>query len=321
MNFFRFSLLSLFLSSISLAYAEEDMHLLLNKMNQTLEMSNYEGTFVFMHKGSVETMRIIHGYSSKGVKEKLVSLTGDAREVIRDKDVLTCIWPRDKIVVIETAKAQHGIPSSLPEDYSELTLNYQLTEVGNARVAGYDCTIVRFQPLDDFRYGHELCINPVHGMLLKSKTFDSNNEAIENMMFTSFRTRESTPDALFEPSVELKDYTWKTAKVELNGELQPDRAWKIKDLPPGFSIRSVSRRLMSASKKPVQHMVLTDGLASVSVFISKVEKPKQIYQGAHTKGVINAYARDLNEHQITVVGEVPEGTVKMIGTSIFYSGQ
>lgn len=321
MSLARFVLLTFFASSISTAFANEGIHQLLNKMNQTLEMSNYEGTFVFMHNGSVETMRIVHGYNSDGVKEKLVSLTGDAREVIRDQDVLTCIWPREKIVVIETARAQHGIPSSLPEDMLELASNYQLAEVGKARVAGYDCTIVRFKPLDEFRYGHELCVNPVYGMLLKTKTFDTNGKAIENMMFTSFRMLESTPDNLFEPSVELKDYTWKTASVELNGELQPDRAWKIKDLPPGFSLRSVTRRLMSASDKPVQHMVLTDGLASISVFISEVEKPRQNYQGAHTKGVINAYARDLNEHQITVVGEVPEGTVKMIGSSIFYSGQ
>ncbi len=308
-------------SGLTVAFAEDDVQQLLHKMNQTLEMGNYEGTFVFMSNGSVETMRIVHGYTPDGVKEKLVSLTGDAREVIRDQDVLTCIWPRDKLVVIETARGGHGLPSSLPDNLSELAFHYKLTEVGRARIAGYDCSIVRFEPLDEFRYGHELCVNAKHGMLLESKTFDATGKAIENMMFTSFRMRNSAPDKLFEPSMQLNDYTWKTASVELNGELQPDRAWKIKNLPPGFSLSSVTRRLMSASKTPVQHMVLTDGLASVSVFISKVGDSQQVYQGAHNKGVINAYARDLNQHQITVVGEVPEGTVKMIGSSIFYSDQ
>jgi sigma-E factor negative regulatory protein RseB len=139
------------------------------------------------------------------------------------------------------------------------------------------------------------------------------------MMFTSFRMRESAPEKLFQPSVHLNDYTWKTANVELEGERQPDQAWKIGQLPPGFSLQSVTSRLMSASKNPVQHMVLTDGLASVSVFISKVDDPEHMYKGAHKKGVINAYARDLNQHQITVVGEVPQGTVKMIGSSITYT--
>jgi len=304
---------------VSANATENNFQQLLGKMNQTLERGNYEGTFVFMHNGNVETMSIVHGYSNKGVREKLVSLTGDAREVIRDQDVLTCIWPREKLVVVETASATHGLPSSLPTNLNELAFHYKLTKVGQARIAGHDCTIIRFEPLDEHRYGHDLCIEVQDGMVLESKTFDIHGKTIENMMFTSFRMRDSAPETLFQPSVHLNDYTWKTAGVELNGELQPDQAWKIEDLPPGFSLQSVSRRLMSASNNPVQHMVLTDGLASVSVFISKVDDPEHMYKGAHKQGVINAYARDLNQHQITVVGEVPQGTVKMIGSSIIYT--
>ncbi len=319
----RLPLTILFACSIFVATAASadsgSLQQLLSKMNHTLERGNYEGTFVFMHNENVETMSIVHGYSENGVREKLVSLTGDAREVIRDQDVLTCIWPRDKLVVVESASAKHGLPSSLPTDLNELAFHYELTEVGQARVAGHDCTIVRFQPLDELRYGHELCIEHHQSMVLESKTFDASGKAIENMMFTSFRMRKTAPEKLFQPSVHLNDYTWKTASVELDGELQPDQAWKIETFPPGFSLQSVSRRLMSASKNPVQHMVLTDGLASVSVFISKVDNPEHMYKGAHKQGVINAYARDLNQHQITVVGEVPQGTVKMIGSSITYT--
>jgi sigma-E factor negative regulatory protein RseB len=311
---------SLVAVTMSANAAENSLQQLLGKMNQTLKSGSYEGTFVFMQNGMVETMSIVHGYSADtGVREKLVSLTGDAREVIRDQDVLTCIWPRDKLVVVETASASHGLPSTLPTDLNELAFQYTLTEVDQARIAGHECVIVRFEPLDELRYGHELCIESESGMVLESKMFDAMGNAIENMMFTSFRMRESVPERLFEPSVHLNDYTWKTAGVELDGEMIPDQAWKLDELPPGFSLQSVTRRLMSASNNPVQHMVVTDGLASVSVFISKVDDPSLIYQGAHKKGVINAYARDLNQHQITVVGEVPEGTVKMIGSSITYA--
>lgn len=317
----RLSILILVLCNyfaVTVSAAESDMEKLLSKMNQTLERGSYEGTFVFMQNGTVETMSIVHGYSDSGVREKLVSLTGDAREVIRDQDVLTCIWPRDRLVVVETASATHSIPSTLPTDLNELAFHYKLTEVDRARIAGHECMIVRFEPLDSLRYGHELCVESVNGMVLESKTFDTEGKVIENMMFTSFRMRDSVPERLFEPSVHLNDYTWKTAGVELDGELLPDQAWKIKELPPGFSLQSVTRRLMSASNNPVQHMVLTDGLASVSVFISKVDDPNHMYQGVHKKGVINAYARDVNHHQITVVGEVPHGTVKMIGSSVTY---
>lgn len=306
--------------SLAVVYAEDDVQGLLDKMHQALETDSYQGTFVLMHREGVETIQIVHGHSSSGgVKGKLVLLTGDAREVIRDQDVLTCIWPKDKLVVVETARTRHGLPSSFfPGNVNKLALHYKITEVGHSRIAGFNCKVMRFEPLDKFRYGHELCVSPA-GMLLASKTFDADDKVIEKMMFTSFRVLQSVPDALFEPSVQLSDYTWRTADMELNGKLQPDQAWKIQNLPPGFSLSSVTKRLMSASKKPVQHIVLSDGLVSVSVFISKDNRPQHTYHGTRNKGVINAYTRGLDQHRITVVGEVPEGTVKMIGLSIFYS--
>ena len=316
----RLLLAALLAGNISAVMAEDKIWKLLNQMNHTLETGNYQGTFVFMHDGKVETLKIVHGHSDYGVREKLVSLTGDAREVIRDRDVLTCIWPKDKLVVIEPAPSSYGLPSFLPANLDDLALHYKLKETGSARIAGFNCQIVRFTPLDTYRYGHELCIETGSGMLLKSRTFDKEGETMESMMFTSFSMLESVPDSMFRRSTPLEGYTWKVAGFGPDGEMPPDHAWKIRNLPPGFSLSSVTRRQTSVSKSPVQHIVLTDGLVSVSVFISKVEDPRNFYEGAHNKGVISAYARDLNRHQITVIGEVPEGTVKSIGESVFYSG-
>ena len=111
----RLLLITALASSFSIAYADESVQQVLDRMNNTLEMSNYQGTFVFMNNGSVETMRIIHSYSSDGVKEKLVSLTGDAREVIRNQDVLTFICPLNKIDVYETAIALHAFHNLLQD--------------------------------------------------------------------------------------------------------------------------------------------------------------------------------------------------------------
>ena len=320
MALIRLLLVALMASNVSAVLADDKTWQLLNQMNNTLETGNYQGTFVFMHDGKVETLKIVHGYSDYGVREKLVSLTGDAREVIRDRDLLTCIWPEDKLVVIEPARAGYGLPSFLPKNLDDLVFRYKLKKEGSARIAGITCQTVRFDPVDAYRYGHELCINTESGMLLKSRTFNADSDTIESMMFTSFSMLESVPDSMLRQTASLEGYTWKIAGLGPDGDLQPDHAWKIRNLPPGFSLSSVNRRLMSTSKSPVQHIVLSDGLASVSVFISKVEDPKHVYEGAHNKGVISAYARDLNRHQITVIGEVPEGTVKHIGDSVFYSG-
>lgn len=305
--------------SVSAAYSEDGVQALLDRMNHALEVGSYQGTFVLMYGESIETMQVVRERSSAGVREKLISLTGDAREIIRDRGVLTCIWPKHKLVVIEAAHTKHRFPPSFVSAAASRLSHYKIVEMGHARVAGLRCKIIRFEPLDKLRYGHELCIGTGLGMLLESKTFDTNGKVIEKMMFTSFRALQSVPDVWFEPGVKLDDYTWKTAGTGLTEKLQPDPAWEIKNLPPGFSLNSVTRRLMSASKRPVQHIALSDGLASVSVFISKVDLPQYVYQGAHSKGVINAYIRNLNQHRITVVGEVPGKVVEMIGSSVFYA--
>jgi sigma-E factor negative regulatory protein RseB len=75
---------------------------------------------------------------------------------------------------------------------------------------------------------------------------------------------------------------------------------------------------MAASERPVQHIVLSDGLASVSVFIAKPAGDKDLFEGESQQGSMHAYARRLAGHQITVVGEVPRRTVEMIGSSLRY---
>jgi len=63
-------------------------------------------------------------------------------------------------------------------------------------------------------------------------------------------------------------------------------------------------------------MVLSDGLAAVSVFIEKLDKSDQILSGANSMGAVNAFVREVSGHQVTVVGEVPAVTVKAIANAV-----
>ena len=69
-------------------------------------------------------------------------------------------------------------------------------------------------------------------------------------------------------------------------------------------------------------MIYSDGLASVSVFIESAITPNdKAFKGLSSMGAVNAFGNVINGHQVTVVGEVPEATVKAIGQSIQYKGQ
>src|SRR3990167_7455154 len=66
----------------------------LDKMSRAINETSFEGTFVYLHGDQLETIRILHSVDEKGQeRERLVSLTGTAREVIRDGSKVTCILP------------------------------------------------------------------------------------------------------------------------------------------------------------------------------------------------------------------------------------
>lgn len=318
-----FALLLLTSSNI---YADEGSvtgHELMTKMLNTADQINYQGTFVFMHDGQLESMKIVHGVADGEVKERLTALSGEPREVVRDQETVTCVWPNRKLVTVELSSADHGIPTIIPKELETIENNYRVKVGSTKRIAGQNCHLVTIRPIDYFRYGYELCIQPQTGMLLRSKMFHPRGGLLEEVMFTSLQYLENMDDQEFEPVNDLEGYTWRKPNdpsqySDPSKEL--DNSWRVSELPPGFSVSKISRRLMSTSDEPVQHMVVSDGFAAVSVFIIKPRELNRVHEGRSRHGAINAFSRGFNDHQITVLGEVPNATVEMIGTSIMYDG-
>ena len=65
---------------------------------------------------------------------------------------------------------------------------------------------------------------------------------------------------------------------------------------------------------PVVHILYSDGLANVSVFIEPA-KEKKIARRSRV-GASNAFSIEVDGNQITAVGEVPAATVEQIATSM-----
>jgi sigma-E factor negative regulatory protein RseB len=302
-------------------HAELDGHGLISKMLDHAGNVNYQGTFVFMHNDRVDSMRIIHGVIDGEVRERLTSLSGEPREVVRDNETVTCVWPKQQLVTVDPSSANHGIPSIVPKELESLTQNYTVIPGPHSRIAGHDCKVLAIKPADQFRYGYELCIEPETGMVLRSKMIHPNGHLLEQVMFTNVQYLDSVDHINFHPENDIENYTWKTSSSASEDDAQTsedNKGWRVSKLPPGFSVSKISQRLMTTSDEPVQHMVVSDGIASVSVFIIKPRKLSNIFEGLRQRGSINAFSRGFDDHQITVLGEVPNETVKMIGSSIVH---
>jgi sigma-E factor negative regulatory protein RseB len=90
--------------------------------------------------------------------------------------------------------------------------------------------------------------------------------------------------------------------------------WVVEQLPQGFRKLTEMRRTMPGKKSEVQHLVYSDGLAAVSVFVEP--GPGTARQELSSQGAIHVYARSQGNYQVTVLGEVPRATVKQIGDSL-----
>jgi sigma-E factor negative regulatory protein RseB len=92
--------------------------------------------------------------------------------------------------------------------------------------------------------------------------------------------------------------------------------WQIRWMPVGFKMKNYEQQSMTEEQNVVDHLVYSDGLAMVSVFIEKSKQPSRFIPGPLKKGALNAYARLANGYQVTAVGEVPQSTVQRMAISV-----
>jgi sigma-E factor negative regulatory protein RseB len=291
------------------------------RMSDAMRNLNYRGDFVYMHDNSLEGMQISHYKDMNGEKERLISLNGEAREVIRDNQNLTCIWPSSRKVIVDVSRKNSFSPIFIPEDIVRLEKFYQMRLVGKDRVANMDAVIVHIKPLDQYRYGMKFWINEDNGLMMKSSLLDENERVIEEVMFTSLQLFEGDDKLVIDtmPPIDDNFTLVRYHSGDSSRTFAVDNAWQLATVPGGFWRESVLRRKISGSDQFIQQMVYTDGLASLSVFIEK--KSDLTQSGVSSMGAVNAFIRIVNDHSVTAIGEVPPLTVKQVAESVTYQRQ
>lgn len=292
---------------------------LLEDMCAAMNSKSYRGTFVHLHNNKIESMEVVRRKDSKGDLEKLLSLNGEAREIIRNQDVVTCILPRTEMVTIDKTRPGSQLPLALPQDLSNIEIFYELSLDGKERIAGLDSTIVSLKPKDSYRYGHRIWIADSSKLMLKSDLLDEQGVPIEQIMFTQIALDNKLPDSAFNPSLESAEFKRvDVGKADMQGRANLMLQWRLTQAPQGFALVSHTRQVTKSNQAPVEHMVLSDGMSSVSVFIEPVQGKS--LSGASRMGAVNAYGSVNSGHKIIVVGEVPAATVMLINQHVERTG-
>lgn len=291
---------------------------LISSMSEALKSETYRGTFVHIANGHVESMRLLHFVEGDVMRERMTSLNGEAREVYRNNSLVTCIWPGSRSVIVSKSKPRDLLPKIDPN--LSTGDSYTFISEPDDRVAGQDAYVVSVSPTDGLRYGYRFWIDKKTSVMLRSVLLDNEQKSLEQVMFTDISYPDSIDSAELNANADQRGgYSWEepSDKIISSGE---DRV-TFSTLPAGYKELSESYDSMPLSESAVSHVMLSDGMASVSVYVEYTmqETEGEAESGLSRMGALNAYARSHKKAFITVVGEVPAETVQIIGNAVKFA--
>jgi sigma-E factor negative regulatory protein RseB len=308
----------------SLSAVAEDARGLLERMERMLSTRNYQGTFVHEHDGQTETMRIVHRAENGDFAERVVSLDGSGREVVQREGELRAYFPDQRVVLVEDGPKGGLLLSGLAGLDSAAGQLYRMSEEPSTRVSGREARVIAVEPQDNLRYGYRVWIDESTAMPLKTQSHTVAGKVVEQLVFTELTLPAHIADSALQPAAATHQYRLlrHTAATAAAVNQTVDTTWDAAELPPGFRLIGHSTQILGDGQKSVTHLVFSDGLASVSVFV----EPQASLPGDKSSipaaalmtnmGSSTALSTEVDGHKVTTIGEVPPDTVRAITRSL-----
>ena len=289
----------------------------LQRMEQALDTRNYDGRYIHSTESQSETLRIVHRFQDGKVTERLVCLDGSGRESVRTDSQITTYMPDKRSVVVEVRSDTDPLLKVIPDYKPELEAYYDIATGPVKQILERPTQVIVVQPRDDYRYGYRLWLDTETAMPLKSQLLDKNGRIVEQMAFAELRMSAKVADSDLTPRINATGYEWIRYEVKRHTIDASTVGWQVQNLPPGFKLTVTRVRPMAGSNMTSRHLVYSDGLASVSMFIEQDgSEPLTAPAGLQKVGSSHAYQEEKSGYTVTAVGEVPAITVKTMVVSL-----
>jgi sigma-E factor negative regulatory protein RseB len=324
-----------FLSAVSLSgFAADDPWFLLEKTAYAARELNYQGVFEYQNGKQSRSVQITHMNNNGQEMTRNVVLdnsaasgqagqTDQSREVYSQGNNIVIVHPQNQKMVIEKRRGQNLFPAMLPTDLQTVKASYTAHLGAMEIVAGREAQVIDLIPNDAFRYSYKIWADTEYGLLLKMALLDSKKQTLEQIAFSQLSTLDSQDTNWFQPKIDVnKNYVMEdTTTANHVNDSHVNSDWIVAELPVGY-VKVDHRALVVPGKvAPVDQMIFSDGIASVSLFIEPLSKGMRPRMGHMLIGSTNICARVLDGYQVTVVGEVPEATVMQIAKAVSFKKQ
>lgn len=294
------------LSGIARADAALDW---LNRAAAAAKQQNYSGVYVYHHGEHVKVLRVLHRTDAAGELEKVEVMDDMPRQFLRINNDVYCHLPDGKHVRLERNALRRFFPALLPAQPASLLDYYEARLGGTERVAGRPCQVVTLEPRDGYRYAYNLWLDKQTGLPLKSRIVDGNGGVVSMFVFSEIQIGKAPDAQLFR-----NDMTGKRIQKASLDKPAAAVAWEVMP-PPGFEQVQEAVRSLPGKQMPVTHLVFSDGLSVLSMFVEPVDRQAKRLHGLSAEGAIGVYAREVDGYTVTTLGEVPSMALIETGNS------
>ncbi|MDF0606879.1 MucB/RseB C-terminal domain-containing protein [Neisseriaceae bacterium TC5R-5] len=293
----------LIFSSFTSAYAASNDWQQLQRIAQTARSQTLTGAYIHQVGSTLETFQLTRTGKGDMLQEKRSSLDGPSREIIRKGGELSCYAPDKKALITAKLSSMRLFPALLPEDMSGINQSYNLQHQGHDRVANRDCDLLELQPKDQQRYSMRLCVDTLTYLPLKIQIFSPSRETVELFAFTKVRLSASKDQKTYQPTLPHK-LELRSSAALANQSTSLNKV--ISGLPAGFKlIRSVPRKLPGKTHAILHHLVFSDGLVMLSLFIEPALELATQERASNLHGAVNMVTSTQGNYQLTLVADMP----------------
>lgn len=289
---------------------------LLQKVASSAQKLTYTGVFVYQNGVRTETSRITRLIEDGDEYERLEVLDGSPREVVRRNDEVSCYLPDDKVLIVERRNARQFFPTLIPGNLAALTEHYLIRKGETARIAGVSSRLVIVEPKDGYRYGHQFWIEPNSGLLLKASLIGDGGKVLESFAFTEVKIGGPISRSMLQPRSESGTGGWQVQRINSNELRADDGQWAFRNPLPGFRRISGMKRKLRPDAPESTQLIFSDGLAALSIFLEPLGGRSREEPSAFSVGAVNVYKRQVADHQVIVMGDVPVTALRYFGDGI-----
>ena len=281
------------------------------KASQNLD---YKGIYISQNGKELKSVEITHALHGSEEFTRINLLDGNADEVLSHGKNVVIYHRHDNNIVIQKREQQNLFPAIFPGDIDEIKKYYLLSFGMSERVAGRMTQRVNLIPKDSYRYAYNFWLDQETSLPLKMIISNIDKEVLEQSTFNKIQFNTETSLEWFTPTLDsTKKYL---IDESITKEINLNRFWTAKNIPPGFKEVNFMVSKMSDMNLVRNHSVYSDGLSYISLFVQPVRKGQKPKVGDLSFNSTNVSARYFKGYQIMAVGSVPIKAVRSLIDSV-----